>query len=115
MISERELIEAIQECENAPASFQNCERLSVLYTVYDHLFSKADHPSEGYRQEYSSRSEGQRKEKISVPIVTSEFLRLVEGMDVRQFWDVTNELVSTIEVINPKLYEGFLKKLKEAT
>lgn len=111
MISERELLEIIDKYESSCETLADCEKLAVYYTVYDHLFGKDN----SYGKGYSQKSEGQReeKEKISVPLVTSEFLRLAEGMDAKQFWGVVDELVSTIEVINPRLYESFLRKLKE--
>lgn len=111
MISERELLEIIDKYESSCETLADCEKLAVYYTVYDHLFGE----NNSYEKGYSQKSEDQRekKEKISVPLVTSEFLRTVEGMDAKQFWRVINELVSTLEVINPRLYESFLRKLKE--
>lgn len=114
MISERELIEAIRECENSPTSFQNCERLSVFYTVYDHLYGKSDGIKDESSQDSPSKQEvGEiEKEIIFVPEATSDFLRAVKGIDANYFWKVMDELISTIEVINPRLYEGLMKRLE---
>ena len=114
MISENELLDIIESYENDCKTLDDCEKLAVYYTLYDHLFGKRDDYREEYRQGYSMKmKEFQDEEmKISVPVVTSDFLRVVEGMDARRFWSVIDELVSTIEVINPRLYEGLMKKLE---
>lgn len=114
MISERELLDIIEGYERDFKTLGDCEKLAVYYTVYDHLFGKVDNYREEYRQGYSTCAEGFQHEekKISVPVVTSDFLRTVEGMDASRFWSVIDELVSTIEVINPRLYEGLMKRLE---
>lgn len=114
MISESELLNIIEGFERDCKTLDDCEKLAVYYTVYDHLFGKGDNYREEYRQGYSMRMEEFQDEekKISVPTVTSDFLRAVEGMDTRRFWGVIDELVSTIEVINPRLYEGLMKRLE---
>ena len=38
MVTERELLDAIRECESAPSSFRSCERLAVFYSLYDRLY-----------------------------------------------------------------------------
>lgn len=108
MISEHELLDAIEAVEGNCETLSDCEKLAVYYTVYDHLFGKKDsHIERGY----SLRPEDQREEKISVPLVASEFLKVADGMNSRKFWEIIDELVSTIEVINPKLYDGLLRKM----
>lgn len=115
MISEKELLDSIAEVERAPASFQNCERLAVLYTLYDRLYAhkNVNEGSDGQKNAQPLNEKRVAAGTVSVPHTNSEFLKLVDGMDSGRFWEVIDELVSTIEVINPKLYEGLVTKLKK--
>ena len=40
MITKRELDGAIAECENAPASYQICEKLATFYTIREHAYKE---------------------------------------------------------------------------
>lgn len=107
MVSEKDLLEAIEECKKDPITYNNIEKLANLYIVHDHLYSDS-----GY-----SRS--------AVPILTqtetvigdygdSEFLNAVKGMKSEKVWAVLDELLeSTLKVINRRLYNGVLRKLDE--
>ena len=107
MISERELLAAIKLCEKDPVTLNSCEKLAVYYTVYDHLFG-----SRGYGERSSTASHGEN-ERIFVPSPSSEFLKSVEGKDTKRVWAVLDELLSTIKIINPRLYDGVLRRLDE--
>ena len=38
MFSKAELLNAIDELERAPATYQNAEKLAVFYLLFDHLY-----------------------------------------------------------------------------
>jgi hypothetical protein len=38
MFSKVELLDAIDELENSPATYQNAEKLATFYLLYDHLY-----------------------------------------------------------------------------
>lgn len=107
MINERELLAAIKQCEKDPVTFSSCEKLAVYYTIYDHLFG-----ARGY-DERSSMSAYGSNEKIVIPTPSSEFLKAVEGKETQKVWAVLDELLSTIKIINPRLYDGVLRRLDE--
>ena len=113
MISRKDLIEAIEQCEKAPASLNSCEKLAVYYTVYDHLFGPNEVPSEAQLKPYLLQAEHEEKERVTIPAPTSEFLKIVEGKDAKKVWEILDELLSTIKIINPRLYDGVLRRLDE--
>lgn len=114
MISEAELLNSIAECKAAPATYQNCERLAVFYTLYDRLYAhkNVNESLDGYNNALPLNENKTAAGTVSVPHTNSVFFKLVDGMDLGRFWEVIDELVSTVEVINPKLYEGVVKRLK---
>ncbi len=102
MFTKRELCDAIKECENAPASFQNCEKLAVFYSLYDRLF--AEKPNEG--EQKNTKNEVQTT-------ANSEFLRTVAGKDWTSLLVILDELMDTIKILQPRLYDAVMQKLQE--
>ena len=42
----------------------------------------------------------------------TEFFQLANGMEYDKVWKIIAELMETLQVINPRLYAGVIKKLK---
>lgn len=99
MVTERELSEAIRECESAPSSYQNCEKLAVFYTVYDKLFADS--------------SEKPTKSIDIQPLSDSEFMQIITGKDWTSLLMILDELMDTIKILQPRLYEAVMQKLRE--
>lgn len=98
MLTKRELTDAIRECEDSPASYQNCQRLATFYAIYDHMF-----PPE--------RQSEVRTEKVIEDYGKSDFLLSVGGKNAEKVWRVMDELMYTLQAVNPKLYDGVLQKI----
>lgn len=94
MVTDRELLEAIAECEEEPASFTSIKKLASLYIVYDHL--------------YGTKPE----EKRAHSKYNSEFLQATEGKDVGAVLNILDELMQTLAVLYPKAYESVLSKIR---
>ena len=103
MITKRDLQEAIEEYKKAPATFANCEKLATYCTLYHYL--------------YSDTQEVTKVEKITEVVIDtegeSEFLRMIRGEDPRRIWAIMDELMQTIKLINPRLYDGVINKIEE--
>ena len=102
MITRQEIEEAIQECEAARSSYQTCEKLATLYTVYDHLFAEPQYS-------YAERTE----ESVIGDYGDSEFLRIVRGRKAEDVWPVMDELMEALLVTNPRLYNGVIRKIAD--
>lgn len=105
MITKREIDGAIRECEDAPVSYQNCERLATFYTIRDHLFE--DDVAEAREIEYSHNAP-----QIVDDYGDSEFMQAIAGRDPAEMWSVMDELMEAVYVTNPRLYESVMRKLK---
>lgn len=107
MITERDLQEAIAEClgkRNPDAS--TCIKLAAFYTIRQELFPASTEP---LPQSYSYASGPDREEIVSVDS-DSEFARAVNGMKLEEVWPVMDELMETLKVIYPRLYNAVLAK-----
>lgn len=107
MITENELLDAIDECQyKMPNTFSTCEKLAVFYTILDHL-QKAEN---GFMM--SADPAPQVKEEIVVgDYGTSEFFSAVNGKESKKVWSVFGELMDALKVLNPKLYSRTIERL----
>lgn len=103
MFSRAEIEKAIDELEESPATYQNAEKLATFYTLYDHLFTQ---------KEPMNRIET-IQEVIIEAYGDSDFMRIIDGKRADLIWNVMDELMQAIRMLQPKLYEATIEKLKE--
>lgn len=101
MIDREELLRAIDQCEHEPMNPSVRQKLAQLYIIYDHLF---DHQSD-------LKKIKTEKQTIISTGGTSDFLKAVEGKEANAIWDIINELMASIKVIQPGLYDAVLIKI----
>ena len=105
MITEQDLREAIAECQgqrNPNAS--TAIKLASFYTILDHITddSKLDRPQ---AQSYSFAP------PPTVYDSGTDFSDRIQGMDMNEVLAVMDELMTTLSVVNPRLYDAVLRKL----
>lgn len=107
MITEKDLQEAIAECVGQRNPTANtCIKLAAYYTIYDNLFPKSPDvqmPVIDVRTSGTSPTIDYDGE--------SEFAKAVNGKDASEIMPVMDELMTTLQVMHPRLYQGVLKKL----
>lgn len=103
MFSKNELLDAIDELEMSPATYQNAEKLATFYVLYEHLYVKKEPVS--------------RVESVNEVIIgdygDSEFLQTVIGMKSENAWMIVDELMDAVKTLQPRLYQATIAKLKE--
>lgn len=110
MVTRQELDEAIRECEAAPSSYAVCQKLATLYTVRDYLYGTGE-----TRAMSGAAGPEVRREMVAEVVVgdygESEFLEVIAGREAAAVWAVLDELMETLQVINPRLYDGVMRRL----
>lgn len=107
MITERDLQDAIAECQGERHPTANtCIKLAAYFTIYDHLY-----PKEIKKEEVPQTIFQTVDEDIIGDYGDSEFYRTIKGRKAEEVWAVMDELMETIQVINPKLYDGVMRQL----
>lgn len=102
MISERDLQEAIADCHGVKNPNANtCLKLAAYYTIMDHI---NDEPSYSYSTEPPRRSS-------TTYSSGSEFGETIRGKDINDVLSIMDELMDTLSIVNPRLYNGVLAKL----
>lgn len=107
MITEKDLQEAIAECEGARNPNANtCIKLAAFYTIKRELFGKKSLPTEDYS--FSGADDAQTI--ISYDGI-SEFAQSVNGADQKSVMSIMDELMEALYVMQPKLYRSVISKL----
>ena len=111
MFTREELVDAVNELTEGKHSIQNCEKLAAVVTVLDHFYPpKLPEPVISDNR-YSGTANIQKPD-TSIPLYgETKFLKAIEGKDSKETWMLMDELMSTLSVINHRLYESVMRKL----
>lgn len=108
MITEHDLQEAIAECEGQRNPTANtCLKLAAFYTIRDKMYPIKE---ENEKVEYSRYSYAG---SAGLEEADTEFKRIANSVDYADLIDIMDELMETIHVMIPKLYDGVMRKLSE--
>lgn len=103
MIRRDDLIESIAECEGARnPNAHTCMMLAAFYTILDHMDGK-DTP-----MDYSFAPAPQEENTYNSG---SEFSDAVQGKDINKLLEIMDELMTTLQVLHPRLYDGVMMKI----
>ena len=105
MITEHDLLEAIAECQGAKAPNANtCIKLAAYYTILNNM-------REQDVQMYGMSRASDSKKVVSLQSDT-EFAKTVNGTDCDVVMPVMDELMTALSVLNPRLYNSVMSKIK---
>lgn len=104
MITEKELIQAIEQCEAEPITPSKIAKLADFYIIYDHLFG------ESFNYGYSQKT---TPEKVIETSGNSEFLKAVNGKSTQKVFDILNELMEATRALHPRMYDSVLQKISD--
>lgn len=104
MITERDLQEAIAECNgHRNPNAATCIKLAAYYTIRNQLY-----PS-------SSPATMREEEKRTLNVIEynsdTEFAQLISGKEPDEVFAVMDELMSTLQIVQPRLYDSVMRKL----
>ena len=110
MITEQDLREAIAECEGQRNPGANtCLKLAAFYTIRNEMFPSL--PVAQPEPSYSYAPAPDQPDDSYVVIKSeSEFAKLIDGRKQEEVWPVLDELMATIKMIYPRLYDAVLAK-----
>lgn len=104
MITEKDLQEAIAECQGTRnPDARTCIKLAAYLTIKDHLYPQVvenDFPVYSYSEPPSVEYTGD-----------SVFSQSVSGKDMTEVWKIMDELMDTLQVIQPRLYDSVIRKI----
>ena len=108
MITEQDLQEAIAECQGTRNPNANtCIKLAAYYTILNQMSGE---PSKNFDATGYSYDSGVSDDVIRYE-GTSDFSQVINGRKVSDIIPVLDELMDTIKIVNPPLYNGVMRKL----
>ena len=109
MITEHDLKEAIAECQGERNPNANtCIKLAAFYTIQREMFGR---PEIAMTEPGKSYTAGPLAPAVYES--DTEFGQAIEGMDTVDVLRVVDELMSTLQVVQPRLYTSVLRKLRD--
>ena len=115
MITERDLQEAIAECQGKrnPDS-STCIKLAAFYTIRNEMYGKTEQVTQSAIPEYvnASYAPGEKAENIIDYNSGTEFSQIIDGRDQADVWPIMDELMDTLMVIHRRLYDGVMRQLQ---
>lgn len=110
MITKQDLLEAIAECQGVRSPNANTAiKLAAFYTILDHLEEK-EQPSETEIDSTPMYSFSTGDDVITFES-ESEFGKAINGRAQSEILPVLDELMTTLKIMNRRLYNGVLRKL----
>ena len=107
MIRENDLREAIAEMQGQKNPNANtCIKLAAYYTILDHITEQEPRTVYSEMSSYSAGSSAIEYEG------ESDFAKAIKCREPGEVWPVIDELMTTIQVIHPRLYTGVMAKLQ---
>lgn len=104
MIRREDLQEAIAECEGQRNPNANtCIKLAAYHILMDHMEQK-----EMPMQSFAAAPEPEEVQWEG----DSEFARECRGLPVSHVMPIMDELMETLQVIQPRLYDGVMRKIR---
>lgn len=110
MITEKDLKEAIAECQGERNPNANtCMKLAAYYTILNNLYPAQP---EQISYSYASTPESTVEETVDYYSDT-EFSKVIDGKSAADVWTVMDELMTVLQAIKPNLYDGVMRKLRD--
>ena len=113
MITEKDLHEAIAECQGQRNPNANtCIKLAAFYTIRREMFGEekeAGPPSGSYSFLPGPQSTA---ESLIRNDSDSEFAMAIDGRKQEEIWPLMDEMMDTIHAIHPRLYNAVMDRLR---
>ena len=110
MLDPKEIDLEIARLEYGESSYPAYAKLATLYTIKNQM-NKQITENRAYGQAYSAAPAAEMSVDVG-RYGDSEFLREVEGKDQEQVWGIMDDLMDTLQVANPRVYNGVMRKIR---
>lgn len=109
MLTERDLLETIEECRAARnPTAATCQLMAACYTIYDHMFPANSRPVDV--SPVSLYSAAPASAWTDIP--GSEFAVAASSAGMSRLLEVLDEHMQCVQALYPKAYAAIMRKLK---
>lgn len=117
MIDEKQIQEAIAYCQGkVDPNRSDAILLAACYILQDHMY-QADTANANTGYSFAPPPAETKLTYSAEPETVgdygdSDFLQAVRGMDAAGAWAVMDELMTTLLAVNPRLYNGVMRRIR---
>ena len=109
MLDPKEIDIEIARLEYGESSYPAYQKLANLYTIRNQM-KKSEQPQQPSVQAYSLAAAPEST--YTGRYGDSEFLREIEGRDQEDVFHIMDDLMDTLQVANPRVYNGVMRKIR---
>lgn len=115
MITEKDLQEAIAECQGVRNPNANtCIKLAAFLIIQEHLYGKPpESDTVPALPAYSYAAPPEQVETIIDYQSDTEFSAVIDGRQAADVWPVMDELMEVLRVTNKPLYKATIRKIQD--
>ena len=117
MITEKDVLNAIDECMQDPITGNKRAALAQLFIIHDHLFGELTRAQEVPQMPMPMQSySAPPMEQVEIYVETngdSEFLKAIDGRKAERVWKLMDELVEAVKILHPRMYTTFIDKVQD--
>ena len=108
MLDPKEIDLEIARLEYGESSYPAYAKLATLYTIRNQM-QKQESETRSYELAYSSA--------LADPALVeaygdSDFIAVISGLNQADVWEVMDDLMDTLRVTNPRVYNGIIRRLR---
>lgn len=109
MLDPKEIDLEIARLEYGESSYPAYAKLANLYTIKNQM-ERGGEPR--YEQSYSAAPAPVEYAEVTGLYGDSDFLRAIEGKEPADMWAIMDDLMDTLQVANPRVYNGVMRKIR---
>lgn len=110
MLDRKEIDIEIARLEYGESSYPAYAKLANLYTIRDRM-DRQERPM-AYETSYSATPAVTEEHSVIDDYGDSDFLRTVYGKEQGAVWSIMDDLMDTLHTVNPRVYEGVMRKIR---
>lgn len=108
MLDPKEIDLEIARLEYGESSYPAYQKLANLYTIRNQM-KKQESEKRSYELAYSSAP---ADPALVEAYGDSDFIAVISGLNQADVWEVMDDLMDTLRVTNPRVYNGIIRRLR---
>lgn len=112
MLDPKEIDIEISRLEYGESSYPAYAKLANLYTIRNQIRQQQNGAETPAIASYSADPAETNGAYTIDAYGDSEFLRAIEGRRPADIWSIMDELMDTLQVANPRVYNGVMRKIR---
>lgn len=108
LLDRKEIDIEIARLEYGESSYPAYSKLADLYTIRNQM-QKQESETRSYESAYSSAP---ADPALVEAYGDSDFIAVISGLNQADVWEVMDDLMDTLRVTNPRVYNGIIRRLR---